>query len=153
MHVRLVEFTDSDQIVKLGRLYVEEAAELLPHIEFSEEKIRQTVIASLECAHPTIFVAEHKGRVIGMMVATIQSFYFMAGVFVQADIFYVHPDYRGTRAAALLIVELKTWADLIDAKVTIGGNANKLNSDRTARLYERFGFQQAGLSLLRPKGA
>ena len=153
MHVRLVEFTDSDQIVKLSRLYVEEVAELLPHIEFSEQHVRQTVINSVLEAHPTIYVAEHKGRVIGMMVASIQTFYFMSGHFVQADIFYVHPDYRGTRAAALLLVELNSWADLIGAKVTLGGNANKLNTDRTARLYERFGYQQAGLTLLRPKGA
>ena len=53
MHVRLVEFTDSDQIVKLGRLYVEEVAEALPHIEFSEEKIRQTVIAEMPKIPPT----------------------------------------------------------------------------------------------------
>ena len=153
MHVRLVEFTDSDQIVKLGRLYIDEVAELLPHIEFSEKHIRQTVMSSLETAHPTIFVAEHRGRVIGMMVATMQEFFFMSGKFVQADVLYVDPNYRGTRAAALLIVELNAWADLIGAKVTLGGNANKLMTDRTARLYERFGFQQAGLTLLRPKGA
>lgn len=153
MHVRLVEFTDSDQIVKLGRLYADEVADLLPHIDYSEEKTRQTVINSVLEANPTIFVAEHKGRVIGMMVASIHDFYFMSGHFVQADIFYVHPDYRGTRAAALLIVELRNWVDLIDAKITLGGNANKLMTDRTARLYERFGFQQAGLTLLRPKGA
>lgn len=152
MRVRLVEFTDSDQIVKLGCLYVEEIAGIMPHVEFSEQKIRQTVIDSLVSAHPTIFVAEHKGRLVGMMAASIQPFYFMAGHFVQADIFYVHPQSRGSRAATLLLAELNSWADQIGAKVTIGGNANKLNTDRTARFYERFGYQPAGLSLLRPKG-
>lgn len=151
--VRLVETTDSDQIVALGRLYIDEVADLLPHVEFNEQKIRQTVTDSVSSAHPTIFVAERDGRIVGMMVASIQTFYFMSGHFVQADIFYVHPDCRGTRAAALLLAELQTWADEIGAKVTIGGNANKLNTDRTTRLFERFGFQQAGLSLLRQKGA
>lgn len=153
MHVRLVEERDEDEIVRLASCYVQEAAEVLPHIEFDEQVVRNTVFRSLTTAEPTIFVAEGKGQLLGMMVASIQGFYFMSGVFVQSDIFYVHPDYRGTRAAALLLVELKTWADQLGAKVTVGGNANKLNTDRTARLYERFGFQQAGLTLLRQKGA
>ena len=153
MRVRLVEFTDADRIVKLSKLYAEEVADLLPHIEFDESKVRQTVTDAVISAHPTIYVAETDKGIIGMMVASIHGFYFMSGHFVQADIFYVHPDYRGTRAAALLLAELNIWADKIGAKVAIGGNANKLNTDRTARLYERFGYQQAGLSLMRPKGA
>ena len=153
MRVRLVDHHDEDGLVDLARLYVDEAAEVLPHIEFDEQTVRNTVFRSLTTADPTIFVAEAKDGLVGMMVASIQGFYFMSGVFVQSDIFYVRPEYRGTRAAALLLVELSSWADQLGAKVTIGGNANKLNSDRTARLYERFGYQRAGLNLVRPKGA
>ena len=153
MRVRLVDHHDEDEIVDLARSYADEAAEVLPHIEFDEQTVRNTVFRSLTSADPTIFVAEADDGLVGMMVASIQGFYFMSGVFVQSDIFYVRPEYRGTRAAALLLVELNTWADQLGAKVTIGGNANKLNSDRTARLYERFGYQQAGFNLLRPKGA
>ncbi|AKR54323.1 hypothetical protein XM25_00580 [Devosia sp. H5989] len=153
MHVRLIEERDESEVVRLARAYACEVADVLPHVDFDEAVVRRSVFRSLTTADPTVFVADHGSGLAGMLVASIQGFYFMGGVWTSADIFYVHPDFRGTRAAALLLAEFNTWSDNLGAKVNFGGNANKLNSDRTARFQRRFGYQQAGLSMMRLKGA
>lgn len=152
MFVRLAMPEDEDGVIRLARLYAEEVGSLLPHVAFDETHTRETFRHSITKAHPTTFVAIQGDDVIGMLICSIQGFYFMAGHWANNDIFYVQPEKRGSRAATLLIAAFNTWADEIGAQIAVSGNANKLSPDRTEKFHSHFGYEQVGRVLMRFRG-
>lgn len=141
MYVRLGLKSDEDEIIELGRL---SHALSTPHLEFSEEISRATYQSYLDTADTTFFVAEHKGHVIAFLMATLSTYRHAHGLFVTQEIIFVKPEYRGSRAAVLLMKELVRWSKMLGAKEITGGNDNGFQSDRTARFLEHFGFKQVG---------
>lgn len=146
MICRLVEPRDSAAIVSMCW---QRAATEAPHHEFDADTVKATVQRAVDTAHPTLFVVEDKQDVIGFLLATINGYGFTRGVNVLAESIYVVPEKRGTRAAALLLTELLSWARIVKAKEIFGGNSNGLYSDRTRKLYEHFGFEMVGYSMRR----
>ncbi len=144
MIVRLVMPWDEAAILDLTRMDV---AETLPHHTFDPGITRETFNRSVNSGDPTIFVVEQHGDVIGFLMAHINGYAFTKGVWTTPEVTYVRPDKRGTRAAALLIDEFLKWSDLVGAKEIITGNSNGLYSERTKKLWQRFGFEFAGYSL------
>jgi len=141
MYVRLGLKSDEDAVVELGR---QNCALSTPHLEFSEEVTRATYRDYLATAASTIFVAEHDGEVVAFLLATISTYRQSAGIFTTQEVLFVKPEYRGSRAAVLLMKELVRWSKMLGAKEITGGNDNGFQSDRTARFLEHFGFKQVG---------
>lgn len=150
MIVRLGLDTDEDAYVDLVRLGV---AESMSYLTFSEEVTRETYRRYLATAHPTIFMAEQGRRVVGFMHATISAYNFSDGIYTTQEIVFVHPDKRGSRAAALLLSHFTRWSDGLGAIENTGGNDNDLTSERTAHFLERFGFKRVGFFVRRMRGA
>lgn len=146
MKIRLVDVNDIKQMVQICR---RRAAAEAAHHEFSPTKVRETVLLSVATAHPTIFVVEDGAEIVGFLLASLHAYGFTHGVNVVAESIYVVPEKRGTRAAAMLMTELVSWARTVKAKEIFGGNSNGLHSDRTRKLYEHFGFEMAGYSMRR----
>ena len=148
MRVRLALSTDRAAIYRLGVEYADEVRDLMPGVRFEEERANQVFSAYLERSNPTIFVAEASdGDVVGFMLASIQPFPFMSGLWTNIELIYVTPVKRGTRAAAELLSTFDAWSERIGAKMSMGGNANKLHSERTASFFEKFGFQRLGFAM------
>jgi GNAT superfamily N-acetyltransferase len=145
MKVRLAEARDRDAIFGLGRRY---GAELKGSgFRFEEARAGEVFKEYLETAHPTIFVVEDKSGVVGFLVATIQPFLFMAGLWTHTDVIFVTPEKRGTRAAAELLAEFDRWSTDIGAVMSLGGNSNSIHTKRTASLYGKFGYQPVGVAM------
>lgn len=149
MICRLAMPQDEDAIV---RLTLQDIAETLPHHTVIEARVRETFNRSINHADPTIFVVEDKGEVVAFLLAIMNGYAFTDGVYTCQEVFYVRPDKRGTRAAALLMGEFLRWSQIVGAKEVIGGNSNGLYSERTRRFLERFGFQMAGYSMKKVLG-
>lgn len=141
MIVRLALETDTDRIVELARMNHDMST---AYLEFSEERCRETVREYLDTASPTIFVAEEEGRVIGLLLATINSYRHAAGLYVACEVIFVDRAYHGSRAAILLVKELISWAELLGAVEISSGNDNSLKTDRTTKFFGHFGFEQVG---------
>lgn len=141
MFCRLVMSYDQAAILSLAEMQVKET---LPHITFDLEVTRQTFWESVDRADPTIFVVEDKGEVIGYLMALMRPYAMARGVFASQEVIYVRPCNRGSRAAALLIKGFLAWADIIGAREVYMGIANGYQPDRTARLFEHFGFALVG---------
>jgi GNAT superfamily N-acetyltransferase len=148
--VRLALADEEDVFVDLARLML---AESYPHLTFNEEIARATFRRYLETAHPTFLFADQDGRVIGVLQATISGYDFADGIFTTLCGTFVHPDKRGTRAAALLLSEFTRWSDRLGAVESTGGNDNNLTTERTTRLLGLFGFEPVGTFVRRKHGA
>jgi L-amino acid N-acyltransferase YncA len=146
MRVRLALPGDEDVIVAMARTNMEQTR---PTLTFDEARCRATVRRYLDHADPTIFVAEKDGEVIGMLVANFYEYLAASGLFVTQEVLFVQPDKRGTRAAALLMKQLISWAEELGAVEIVGGNDNEFQSERTARFLEHFGFKRVGITMRR----
>ncbi len=135
----------------MGRAYALEVAETLPHVQFDEAVMRETIQRYLDTANPTIFVAEHKSEVVGIIIAVATSFHFMSGVCCVNDVFFVDAGQRGSRAAALLNEQFNLWADRRKAKLLIGGNSNNLYTQRTTKFYRHLGYRECGVVMLKDR--
>lgn len=150
MLVRFPLAEEEDVFVDLARMVV---AESYPDQVFSESQTRETFRRYLNSAHPTFFFCEQNGRVIGVLQASISAYDFADGIFTTLCGTFVHPDKRGTRAAALLLSEFCKWSDRLGAVESTGGNDNALTTERTTRLLKRFGFEPVGNFVRRKRGA
>jgi GNAT superfamily N-acetyltransferase len=145
MRVRLALEGDTEAIVDMARINMQTR----PTLTFNEARCRQTIRNYLDHADPTIFVAEDKERVVGLLVCNFYEQRAADGLYCTQEVLFVRPDHRGTRAATLLMKELIAWAGTLGAQEIIGGNDNEFNSDRTARFLEHFGFRRVGFSMRR----
>lgn len=146
MKVRLALESDADAIVSMARTNMEQTR---PTLTFNEDRCRKTIRNYLDLASPTIFVAESKGEVIGMLVCDFYEHRAADGHAAVQEVLFVRPDKRGTRAAALMMKELVAWAEIVGANEIVGGNDNEFNSDRTARFLGHFGFKRVGHAMRR----
>lgn len=142
---RLIMPEDKDAVLSLAQMQVEET---LPHLDFRRDLAEETFWASVTKAHPTTFVADQDGEVIGYLMATLNEYAFSSGVFVSQEVLYVRPDKRGTRAAVHLIKEFVQWGEIVGAREWLFGISNGFQPDRTARLFERLtGAKRVGYHL------
>ena len=146
MFVRLALEEDVEAIVALARMNCEIST---PHLEFSEDRVRETIASYFETADPTMFVAVDKDEVTGLLVATINGYRHAYGLYTTQEVLFVRPDKHGSRAAVILMKELIAWSEKLGAKEITGGNDNKFKSERTAKFLEHFGFEQVGYFMRR----
>ena len=146
MYVRLGLERDEDAVVALARVACEQNT---PHLTYREDLVRNAYRRYLATANPTFFLVDQEGAVIGGVLASMSSYWHAAGLIVAAEVVFVQPDKRGTRAAALLLAHLVEWGKMLGANEITGGSDTGMNGEQVARLYERFGFQRVGYLMRR----
>lgn len=145
IQARLIMPRDLDAVLSLAQMQVEET---LPHLDFRRDLAEQTFWASVTKGHPTGFVADEDGQVIGYLMARLDEYAFASGVFVSQEVLYVRPDKRGTRAAVHLIKEFVRWGEIVGAREWLFGVSNGFQPERTARLFEKLtGAERVGYHL------
>ena len=140
MQVRLALEDEEDLIVEMARINMKTR----PTLTFDEARCRQTFRDYIREASPTIWVAEDKNGVAGMLVADFYLHRAASGIFTSQEVLFVKPERRGGRAAAMLMKTLIDWSREIGANEIVGGNDNEFNSEQTARFLGRFGFERVG---------
>lgn len=150
MFVRFPLASEEDEFVEMARLCT---AESYPHLTFNEGRARETFQAYLATAHPTFFVVDDGGKIVAISQATLSAYDFADGIYTTLCGTFVHPDKRGTRAAALLMSAFNRWSDRLGVVESTGGNDNSLTTDRTTRLMGHFGWKPVGTFVKRERGA
>lgn len=143
MQVRLALEDEEDRIVEMARINMATR----PTMTFSEARCRQTFRDYIREASPTIWVAEDKNGMAGMLVADFYLHRAATGIFTSQEVLFVKPERRGGRAAALLMKALIDWSREIGANEIVGGNDNEFNSEQTAKFLGRFGFERVGYAM------
>lgn len=149
MKLRLALPSDEDSFVVLAKAAHEES---LPHVAYSEAKVRATFQRYLVTAHPTITVVAAGDDLVAFASQTISEYPSGDGIYTTLEVSFVRPDKRGSRAAALLLRWFAEWSDQLGALESTGGNDNSLHSERTSKFLSRFGFEPVGI-FMRRKGA
>lgn len=141
MFVRLALEEDIPAIVELARMNCEIST---PYLEFSEERVVETCRGYLDRGETTMFVVDDRREVIGLLVATVNSYRHATGHYATQEVIFVRPDKHGSRAAVLLMKHLIDWSERLGVIEITGGNDNSYKSDRTAKFLEHFGFENVG---------
>ena len=144
MRARLAMPKDRKAVLGLAKMQVEET---LPHLDFHAGIAGATFDESVTMGHPTMFVAEANGKVIGYSMCMLEGYAFTTGTFVVQEVIYVRPDKRGTRAAAALLKQFIQWGHDVGAREWIMGISNAFQPERTARFMEHFGAERVGIYL------
>lgn len=144
IRTRLIMPGDEQAFLDMGHAQVRET---VPEKEFDRERATRVFRASIEKAHPTIFVAEQQGALIGYLAAALCEYSFATGIYVEQRVLYVRPDKRGSRAAASLVLEFIRWGDEVGAEEWLFGVSNGREIERTARFFEKFGAKRVGYHL------
>lgn len=145
MRTRLLVLGDLAQARALARVAAEESE---PALGFDPDIVDRTLVASTTEAHPTCFVLEDRGRLVGFVLCAIEGFWFASGVSTCLHVIYVVPDKRGTRAAAYLLRAFLEWSDEVGARRKYLGINNDLHPDRTAKLFARAGARRVGYAMV-----
>ena len=143
MKVRLALEHEEDEFVEMAAV----ALSTKPHLTFDEGRARETFRGYINTASPTIWLAEDKGQVIGMLVADFYLHRVAHGLFTTQEVLFVKPERRGGRAAATMMKTLIEWSRELGANEIVGGNDNGRNSEQMARFLGKFGFEQVGCSM------
>ena len=83
------------------------------------------------------------GKIVGMLFASIRNSWFSDDNYAAEDILYVLPEYRGTRAAFMLVRGLNHWVKQIGIKHLTAGVSTGTGPG-AERLYKHFGMNHMG---------
>ena len=121
---------------------------------FEESEYRAMQYDEKKCEHlcrqimmkPELFgrVAVRDGVIIGVAVGGIFPPYFSDDLNASDLLFYVLPEYRGTRAFYVLCIEFIAWAKVNGAKLIFLRNTTGIMPEKVGALYERMGFSTVG---------
>lgn len=93
-----------------------------------------------------VAVAENSsGEVVGMMAASVQRYMFNRDVFINERLVFVTKASRGSKAIVYMKDLIEQWGREIQARRFNIGIMNMENTDKTAGLYEKMGFERVGV--------
>ena len=141
---------DLSAIFELGHLMRAEC--VIPFPEIDEDAARDSLallndfyfIAVAEVANIVSIECNVGNGIIGMFTAHLNRYAFSQEFIAQHDIFYVLPEWRGTRAALLLVRAFEKWAREFGINHAILGVHSGLFPERTGRFYGKLGYRPMG---------
>lgn len=141
---RLATKGDEEQIVAMAPAAV---AESFPHLNYCEERWRNTFQVYLETSEIVFFVAEENREVVGFNVIAWGESAFSDSLFAEQRVIYVKPEKRGTRAAAELVMAYSQWAERLGITDVDIHLANGRRTKQIVRYMRQFGFESVGAAL------
>lgn len=140
--VRLAIESDRMAIFKLAVFMHQETD--FANYQFNPEKAVNYIGAWIHGAPDHyLIVAERAGQVIGMLFLSVKAPWFSDDLMASEDVFYVHPDHRGSRAAYLMMREFCRLAHSGGARHLRAGVATG-SGPAAERLYQHFGMHYVG---------
>ena len=132
-----------DEFFELVKLMVLEA-------EFNEAKPKREIIWGIH-KNPkvAIFVAVKENKIIGFIAGVIGPYFFSTKMRVSDIGFYVAPEYRGSRAAIKLLVQLENWAKENNIADICIGQTTAVNMEKTQQFYNRLGYKTVGFNTVK----
>lgn len=148
--VRIAREADLDPLLDLVRhAHAESRYARLPFGKVRLHRYATQVLRDTEGKQFRVFLAEQGETPVGMLAASAAPLLFSAEINVQAQLFYVVPQARGTRAPFLLLEAVRAWAEEKGAAelsfhVTRGMDEG---ADRINRFFRSQGFVPSGENL------
>jgi GNAT superfamily N-acetyltransferase len=145
MIVRAAVEADREQLRAHGKAHV---AEVTPDEVWDDAQADATFDRAIKNGNPAVYVAETDGHVIGYVAARVVEKPFTSGLFIELDLLYVEPRYRGSRAAALLMDTYDRWASMFGKCEQYAQYTDNI-PDVVLRMLTKRGFKIHGVILKR----
>lgn len=140
--VRHAVESDRLQIFRLS-VYMHQETDF-KNFQFSPEKAVNNIGAWIHGGNERFLLVAERGQgVVGMLFAALKRPWFGDDLMASEEVFYVHPDHRGSRAAYLLMREFRKTAEALGARHLRAGVATG-SSPAAERLYQHFGMRYVG---------
>ena len=142
MLIREITVEDIPGLVELGRAMYAESP-VYRHMPFEDAVARGWFFRALEQPESVFCrMTEIDGKLTGAMVAFCGPMMF-SSVKMASDLgMYVFPEYRGTRAAYLLLKEFEEWLVAQECKRAILGVTAGIDNEGALSFYKKMGFKR-----------
>jgi len=114
-------------------------------LEFSAEKMINLFVNLIEQKQYFILVVERDNILIGLICAIIAEHFFSHDLVATDLLVFVTKEHRGGSLAKTMLNMYVAWARENGAKLIQAGISTGIHLDRTAQLYESFGFQKCSI--------
>lgn len=145
MNVAPPALIDIAPLVELGRLcHVESRFARLP---YDGERVAQRFNHMIEKPLSTTFFvgARHStGEIHGLMIGSIDEYFFSRERIASSIFLLVHPDHRGGLAAIKMVMAFRAWAHARAAAEMYIGVASGVSMHRTGRFLFKLGLELSG---------
>lgn len=140
------QFEDVPRLVEIGRAMAQESPRWRRLI-YSAEKVGNTITALLGTADGLVLVYRKQGQIVGGIMARVSSNWMSDDRIAQEIALFILPEHRASFAACRLISAMTAWAQIKGARWIEAGISTGVDTERTARLYERLGFERFQIGL------
>lgn len=144
--IRAATHTDVPDLIELGAMMHAESPRFR-RLMFRPDKLEAMARPLMD--NGIVLLAEDRGRVVGMAIgAVIEQFFTDAKLAVDLAV-YVVPSHRGGPWFVKLIKAFEAKAvELGAAEITLGISTG-LQTERTARLYEKMGYRRSSVGMVK----
>ena len=142
------------EIKKLEQSYLKEFYELLKEMiaesEFNYAELNENKIFELfKSKDVKYFLATKEEKIVGF-IGLIKHEYFFSNRKRISDLgFYVKTQYRGTKAALLLIKKAEEWAKSMNIEDIHLGQTTATEIEKTQKFYKKLGYKTVGFNTLK----
>jgi len=141
------ELHNMDQAREILRM-AKEFADDYPIPEIVDDTVLIASCMSLikdgERKHLNAFIAYLEDKAIGFLVADCMPVWYNRRIIAEQRLWFVSKQFRGSRAAPLLIKAYEAWAIRNGATHLYTGTGNERYAEQTSRLLEQLGFKRVG---------
>lgn len=144
--IRDATFDDLPQLVELGRVMHAESPRFA-RLTFSAGRLHLTLAALIEAGQFLRVGTDEAGAVVGGMAGMVTQHWASDDLVANELALFVAPEYRGGLLAVRLLTRYLQWAAERGAVIIQAGVTTGVDTETTARLYERMGLKRCGVIL------
>ncbi len=145
MKIRHARPMDVPELLELGREIHEESR--LSGLSYDAQKLRQSLegmFAHQKGTHCLLLAISGNGDIAGVMLGYITEYFFSRDRVATNIVFYVRPEYRGSSAAAKLVMAFRTWAANRDAAEVSVNITSGIRMEKFHSFLMKMGFEHIG---------
>lgn len=148
MIIREATLHDDQDLLRLGKLMHAESPRF-SQFSFDDAKTLALIHNLIQMQRGIVIVAEHNGKIVGMMGGAVIEHFFSKDLFVCDFVVYIDKDHRGGSAVVKMIKKFESKAIDLGAKEVSLGISTELFTERTKALYEKLGYKCSGISTIK----
>jgi hypothetical protein len=145
--IRAANIKDLEQLVALGK-WMHKESPRLSRLTYSHERAEGFMRMLLTDLRGGVFVSERRaGEIVGFIAGFADAHLTSNDIVALVSMFFILPDARVSIDAQRLVCVMRSWAAKKGAKWVDAGVWTGIEPEKTAKLYEAFGYTRCSIGL------
>tara|TARA_E500000305_G_C3977431_1_gene215033 strand:+ start:334 stop:780 length:447 start_codon:yes stop_codon:yes gene_type:complete len=141
--IKFIEEKDIDDVLNLGKEFHNESS-IFNVYKWDENKSRNFISKIIKNKDKCGILAYNGDELVGMILGSIQTFYFSNEKSLDEYFIYIKKEKRGTKLVFKLLTEWVEWGKQFNVSDVWLKSTTGIKSKKTNKLFERLGFKQVG---------